>query len=150
MIVVIVIVVEMCFFFIVFLVLMNEYWVLELNVQNGVLKLFFFLFEYIGEMGKDYIYVVILLLEDVLMDWDFVYRQIVVLVVKYMVLGVVGFGCEDVLIYLLNFLWFNIFEILFYVINVVMEVIEGMWVVLGFIILLNYCLQGLFYFVRKV
>lgn len=28
----------------------------------------FFLFEYIGEMGKDYIYVVIFLLEDVFMD----------------------------------------------------------------------------------
>lgn len=39
-----------------------------------MLKLFFFLFEYIGEMGKDYIYVVILLFEDVLMDRDFVYR----------------------------------------------------------------------------
>lgn len=47
---------------------MNEYCVFELNVQNGVLKFFLFLFEYIGEMGKDYIYVVIFLLEDVLMD----------------------------------------------------------------------------------
>ena len=28
----------------------------ELNVQNGVLKALSFLFEYIGEMGKDYIY----------------------------------------------------------------------------------------------
>ena len=30
----------------------------ELNVQNGVLKALSFLFEYIGEMGKDYIYAV--------------------------------------------------------------------------------------------
>jgi len=34
--------------------LMNEYRVPELNVQNGVLKAMSFLFEYIGEMGKDY------------------------------------------------------------------------------------------------
>ena len=47
---------------------MNEYRVPELNVQNGVLKSFSFLFEYIGEMGKDYIYAVTPLLEDALMD----------------------------------------------------------------------------------
>lgn len=33
--------------------LMNEYRIPELNVQNGVLKSMSFLFEYIGEMGKD-------------------------------------------------------------------------------------------------
>ena len=44
----------------------------ELNVQNGVLKALSFLFEYIGEMGKDYIYAVSPLLEDALMDRDLV------------------------------------------------------------------------------
>ena len=39
-----------------------------MNVQNGVLKSLSFLFEYIGEMGKDYIYAVTPLLEDALMD----------------------------------------------------------------------------------
>ena len=48
--------------------LMNEYRVSELNVQNGVLKSLSFLFEYIGEMGKDYIYAVTPLFEDALMD----------------------------------------------------------------------------------
>eukprot|EP00731_Ephydatia_muelleri_P037159 Em0404g2a len=48
--------------------LMNEYRVPELNVQNGVPKSLSFLFEYIGEMGKDYIYAVTPLLEDALMD----------------------------------------------------------------------------------
>ena len=37
-------------------------------MQNGVLKSLSFLFEYIGEMGKDYIYAVTPLLEDALMD----------------------------------------------------------------------------------
>ena len=48
----------------------------ELNVQNGVLKALSFLFEYIGEMGKDYIYAVTPLLEDALMDRDLVHRQV--------------------------------------------------------------------------
>uniref|UniRef100_A0A1I8FAU6 SF3b1 domain-containing protein n=1 Tax=Macrostomum lignano TaxID=282301 RepID=A0A1I8FAU6_9PLAT len=47
----------------------------ELNVQNGVLKSLSFMFEYIGEMGKDYVYAVSLLLEDALMDRDLVHRQ---------------------------------------------------------------------------
>ena len=62
------IVAETCNPFTVLPGLMNEYRVPELNVQNGVLKSLSFLFEYIGEMGKDYIYAVAPLLEDALMD----------------------------------------------------------------------------------
>merc|ERR1712054_618117 len=50
------IVAETCSPFTVLPALMNEYRVPELNVQNGVLKALSFLFEYIGEMGKDYIF----------------------------------------------------------------------------------------------
>ncbi|CAI5927816.1 unnamed protein product, partial [Closterium sp. NIES-64] len=53
-----------------------KYRVPELNVQNGVLKSLSFLFEYIGEMGRDYIYAVTPLLEDALMDRDLVHRQV--------------------------------------------------------------------------
>lgn len=66
--------------------LMNEYRVPELNVQNGVLKALSFLFEYIGEMGKDYCYAVTPLLEDALMDRDLVHRQTAATVVKRMFL----------------------------------------------------------------
>ncbi len=62
------IVAETCSPFTVLPALMNEYRVPELNVQNGVLKSLSFLFEYIGEMGKDYIYAVTPLLQDALMD----------------------------------------------------------------------------------
>ena len=57
------IVAETCSPFTVLPALMNEYRVPELNIQNGVLKSLAFLFEYIGEMGKDYIYAVTPLLE---------------------------------------------------------------------------------------
>merc|ERR1712115_692268 len=60
------IVAETCSPFTVLPGLMNEYRVPELNVQNGVLKSLSFLFEYIGEMGKDYIYAVTPMLEDAL------------------------------------------------------------------------------------
>src|SRR5437868_12394408 len=62
------IVAETCSPFTVLPALMNEYRIPELNVQNGVLKSLSFLFEYIGEMGKDYVYAVTPLLEDALMD----------------------------------------------------------------------------------
>lgn len=70
------IVAESCGPFAVIPALMNEYRVPELNVQNGVLKALSFMFEYIGEVGKDYIYAVTPLIQDALMDRDIVHRQI--------------------------------------------------------------------------
>eukprot|EP00850_Spirogloea_muscicola_P020877 SM000229S07513 [mRNA] locus=s229:150597:158007:+ [translate_table: standard] len=144
------IVAETCSPFTVLPALMNEYRVPELNVQNGVLKSLSFLFEYIGEMGKDYIYAVTPLLEDALMDRDLVHRQTAASAVKHMALGVAGLGCEDALVHLLNFVWPNIFETSPHVINAVMEAIEGMRVALGPAVILSYCLQGLFHPARKV
>merc|ERR1711972_37848 len=103
------IVAETCSPFTVLPGLMNEYRVPELNVQNGVLKSLSFLFEYIGEMAKDYVYAVTPLLEDALMDRDLVHRQIACNGVKHMSLGVYGMGREDALMHLLNYVRPNIF-----------------------------------------
>ncbi|KAL8058098.1 hypothetical protein ABFX02_04G226700 [Erythranthe guttata] len=137
------IVAETCSPFTVLPALMNEYRVPELNVQNGVLKSLSFLFEYVGEMGKDYIYAVTPLLEDALMDRDLVHRQTAASAVKHMALGVASMACEDALVHLMNFIWPNIFETSPHVINAVTEAIEGMRVALGAAVVLNYCLQGL-------
>jgi len=144
------IVAETCSPFTVLPALMNEYRVPELNVQNGVLKSLSFLFEYIGEMGKDYVYAVTPLLEDALMDRDLVHRQTACSVVKHMALGCYGMGREDALQHLLNYVWPNIFETSPHVINAVLEALEGLRVCLGSHILLQYTLQGLFHPARKV
>ncbi|CAH9132103.1 unnamed protein product [Cuscuta epithymum] len=98
------IVAETCSPFTVLPALMNEYWFPELNVQNGILRSLSFLFEYISEMGKDYIYAVTPLLEDALMDRDLVHRQTTASAVKHMPLGVAGLGCEDALVHSLNYI----------------------------------------------
>ncbi|GAA5815036.1 Splicing factor 3B subunit 1 [Mucor flavus] len=144
------IVAETCAPFTVLPALMNEYRVPELNVQNGVLKSLSFIFEYVGEMGKDYINAVAPLLEDALMDRDLVHRQTACTTIKHMALGVVGLGCEDPLRHLLNYIWPNIFETSPHVINAVMEAIEGLRVALGPATILQYTLQGLFHPARKV
>uniref|UniRef100_A0A8C5BEW9 Splicing factor 3b subunit 1 n=1 Tax=Gadus morhua TaxID=8049 RepID=A0A8C5BEW9_GADMO len=145
------IVAETCSPFTVLPALMNEYRVPELNVQNGVLKSLSFLFEYIGEMGKDYIYAVTPLLEDALMDrYDLVHRQTASAVVQHMSLGVYGFGCEDSLNHLLNYVWPNVFETSPHVIQAVMGALEGLRVAIGPCRMLQYCLQGLFHPARKV
>lgn len=105
------IVAETCSPFTVLPAVMNEYRVPELNVQNGVLKSMSFLFEYIGEMGKDYVYAVCPLLEDALIDRDLVHRQTACTTIKHMSLGVFGLNCEDAMIHLLNHIWPNIFEV---------------------------------------
>merc|ERR1712054_547368 len=132
---------ETCIPFTVLPALMNEYRVPELNVQNGVLKALSFLFEYIGEMGKDYIYAVTPMLEDALMDRDLVHRQTAATVVKHLALGVAGLSCEDALQHLMNFVWPNIFETSPHVINAVFEAIEGIMVSLGPVKVLQYVLQ---------
>ena len=144
------IVAETCGPFTVLPALMNEYRLPELNVQNGVLKALSFLFEYIGEMGKDYVYAVTPLLEDALMDRDLVHRQTSATVVKHLTLGVFGLGCEDALQHLLNFVWPNVFEQSPHVITAVLECIEAMRVSLGPTKVLQHTLQGLWHPARKV
>ena len=144
------IVAETCNPFTVLPALMNEYRVPELNVQNGVLKALSFMFEYIGEMAKDYIYAVVPLLEDALMDRDLVHRQTAATTVKHLALGCAGLGCEDALVHLLNLVWPNIFEISPHVINAVFEAVGGLVVALGPTKVFHYVLQGLYHPARKV
>ncbi|KNE73405.1 splicing factor 3B subunit 1 [Allomyces macrogynus ATCC 38327] len=120
------IVAETCSPFTVLPALMCEYRVPELNVQNGVLKSLSFMFEYIGEMGKDYVYAVTALLEDALIDRDLVHRQTACTTVKHLALGVAGLNCEDAMVHLLNHVWPNIFETSPHVINAVMDAIEAL------------------------
>ncbi|CRK39610.1 hypothetical protein BN1723_018725, partial [Verticillium longisporum] len=129
---------------------MNEYRVPELNVQNGVLKSLSFLFEYIGEMAKDYVYAVTPLLEDALIDRDQVHRQTAASVVKHIALGVVGLGCEDAMIHLLNLLYPNLFETSPHVIDRIVEAIEAVRMAVGPGVVMNYVWAGLFHPARKV
>merc|ERR1712226_797293 len=119
------IVAETCAPFTVLPGLMNEYRVPELNVQHGILKSLSFMFEYIGEMSKDYIYAILPLFEDALMERDAVHRQITSQAVSHMALGVYGFGCEDALVHLLNHIWPNIFEVAPHVIQMVLYAIDS-------------------------
>lgn len=109
-----------------------------------------FMFEYIGEMGKDYIYAVTPLLEDALMDRDLVHRQTAAAVVQHLSLGIAGLGCEDALTHLLNYVWPNIFEVSPHIMQTVTGAIDGCRVALGPAMILNYVLQGLFHPARKV
>ncbi|KAL4784418.1 armadillo-type protein, partial [Aspergillus varians] len=144
------IVAETCAPFTVLPALMNEYRVPELNVQNGVLKAMTFLFEYIGEMAKDYVYAVTPLLEDALIDRDQVHRQTAATVVKHIALGVVGLGCEDAMVHLLNLVFPNIFETSPHVIDRVIEAIDSIRMAVGTGTVMNYVWAGLFHSARKV
>ena len=144
------IVAETCAPFTVLPALMNEYRVPELNVQNGVLKSLSFLFEYIGEMAKDYVYAVTPLLEDALIDRDQVHRQTAASVVKHVALGVVGLGCEDAMLHLLNLLYPNLFETSPHVIDRIIEAIDAIRMAVGPGMVLNYVWAGLFHPARKV
>ena len=141
---------EACEPFTVLPALMNEYRVPELNVQNGVLKALSFMFEYIGDTAKDYVYAVTPLLEDALMDRDQVHRQTACTTVKHLALGCYGANREDALIHLLNYVWPNIFETTMHTASAFLEAIEALRLTLGSGIIFMYLLQGLFHPARKV
>eukprot|EP01028_Stygiella_incarcerata_P000846 TRINITY_DN11332_c0_g1_i1.p1 TRINITY_DN11332_c0_g1~~TRINITY_DN11332_c0_g1_i1.p1 ORF type:complete len:1120 (-),score=322.62 TRINITY_DN11332_c0_g1_i1:250-3105(-) len=141
---------ETCGPFAVLPALMNEYRVPDLNVQHGVLKSMSFMFEYIGDMGTDYLYAVAPLLVDALMERDAVHRQIACNVVKHITLGAYGHGKEDVLIHLLNSVWPGILELSPHVINACRDAIEAIGLSVGPHVILAYLLQGLFHPAKKV
>lgn len=144
------IVAETCAPFTVLPALMNEYRVPELNVQNGVLKALSFLFEYIGEMAKDYVYAITPLIEDALIDRDQVHRQTAASVVQHIAIGCVGLGVEDALVHLLNLLWPNIYETSPHVIDRVILGVDSIRTAVGPGIVMNYFMPMLFHPARKV
>ena len=106
-----------------------------------MLKSLSFLFEYIGEMGKDYVYACTSIMEDALMDRDLVHRQTAAATIQHMALGVAGLSREDGMLHMLNYVWPNIFETSPHVIQAVIGAIEGLRVALGPTVVLQYCLQ---------
>lgn len=109
-----------------------------------------FMFEYISEMSKDYIYAVVPLLQDALMDRDVVHRQTSMTVVSHLGLGVTALGCEDAMAHLMNFVWPNVFEVSPHVHNAFMAGVDGIRLSVGVAFVLNYVWQGLFHASRKV
>lgn len=144
------IVAETCGPFSVLPALMNEYRTPELNVQNGILKSLSFMFEYIGEMGKDYVYAVTPLFEDALIDRDLVHRQTATWAVKHLALGAAGLDCEDSLQHLFNYVWPNIFEQAPHMIQAFFDAMDAFRVALGPGRLLSYVLPGLYHPARRV
>jgi splicing factor 3B subunit 1 len=129
---------------------LNEYRTPELNVRNGCLKALAWVFEYVGEMAKDYINSTLGILEDALTDRDHVHRQTAAAMVKHLAIGVAGLGHEDALTHMLNLVWPNIFETSPHVIGGMMDAIEAMRLGLGPGPLLSYVLQGLYHPARRV
>lgn len=130
--------------------ILNEYRTPELNVRNGCLKALAWVFEYVGEMAKDYINSTLGILEDALTDRDHVHRQTAAAMVKHLAIGVAGLGHEDALTHMLNLVWPNIFETSPHVIGGMMDAIEAMRLGLGPGPLLSYVLQGLYHPARRV
>ena len=76
---------------------------------------------------------------------DLVHRQTSMAAIQHLALGVFGFGCEDALTHLMNFVWPNVFETSPHVVQAFMGAIEGMRVGLGPEKVINYALQVINY-----
>ena len=72
---------------------------------------------------------------------DLVHRQTACWAVKHMALGVYGFGCEDSLTHLMNYVWPNIFEISPHMVQSFNDAVDGLRVAVGPGKVLQYTLQ---------
>ena len=144
------VVAEFCSPFTVIPSLMFEYTIPDHNTKSGVLKSLSFLFEYIGEQSKDYIYSVVPLICDALSEKELVHRQLACNVVKNLSLGVFGLGCEDDLLHLLNYVFPNIFDKNPHLNVATLETIDALRIGLGNNVIMQYLLQGLFHPARHV
>ena len=72
---------------------------------------------------------------------DLVHRQTAISAVRHMALGVYGFGCEDALTHLLNFVWPNVFETSPHLVQAFFDCVDAMRVSLGPGKMLTYILQ---------
>jgi len=70
-----------------------------------------------------------------------VHRQTACWAVKHMALGVVGFGCEDALVHLMNYVWPNIFEKSPHMMQSFNDAVEGFRVSVGPARVMLYTLQ---------
>lgn len=130
--------------------LMNEYKTPETNIQNGILKAMTFMFEYIGPISQDYIYMITPMIEDALIDRDLVHRQTASTIIKHLALHCCGSGSEDAFIHMLNLLIPNILETSPHVIARIIEGLECLCYAVGPGIFLNYIWAGLFHPAKNV
>lgn len=72
---------------------------------------------------------------------DLVHRQTACWAVKHMALGVYGFGCEDALTHLMNYVWPNVFETAPHMMQSFHDASDGFRVSVGPIRVLQYTLQ---------
>ncbi|KIY46201.1 hypothetical protein FISHEDRAFT_60669 [Fistulina hepatica ATCC 64428] len=93
---------------------------------------------------------VVTMLEDELTERDQVHRQTANTIVKHLVLGVAGLGCEDSTMHLMNLVWPNSFETSPHVIGAVVDAREAILLCLGPGVLLSYVFRGLFHPARKI
>ena len=72
---------------------------------------------------------------------DLVHRQTAMAAIQHMALGVYGFGCEDSLTNLMNYVWPNVFETSPHVIQAFMGAVDGMRIGMGPLKVISYVLQ---------
>ncbi len=83
----------------------------------------------------------IILMSLISVSRDLVHRQTAMSAIGHLALGVYGFGCEDSLTHLLNYVWPNIFETSPHVVQAFMHAVEGIRVGTGSAKILQYVLQ---------
>lgn len=124
-------------------VLLKEYSAPDTNIKNGILKALAFMFEYVGNESKDYLYLVVPMVQHALTDRNVVLRQTGATVVRSLSVACKNSDIEDVFIHFLSLLIPNIFETSPHAIEKIRLAIDGLRVSVGTELLMQYMWAGL-------
>lgn len=124
-------------------VLLKEYSAPDTNIKNGILKALAFMFEYVGSESRDYLYLVVSMIQHALTDRNVVLRQTGATVVRSLSVSCKNSGNEDVFIHFLSLLIPNIFETSPHAIEKIRLAIDGLRVSVGTELLMQYMWAGL-------
>ncbi len=97
-----------------------------------------------------FIIVLLFLLSLPLLIRDLVHRQTACWAVKHMALGVYGFGCEDALTHLMNYVWPNVFETAPHMMQSFHDAVDGFRVSVGPVRVLQYAIQVCYVVIDQV
>lgn len=131
--------------------LLSDYSVPNVLVQQGILRAMGHIFQRTSPVSSEYIYSVLPVVEDAMMDEDPGYRNLGLVLVKHMVLGYrVPRVDQELVVHLLNLVWPNILDFTPTIRHSFDECVESFATVLSSQMLYKYVLRGLFHPARAV
>lgn len=131
--------------------LLTDYSIPNALTQQGILRAMIHVFQRTSPVSTNYIYSVLPMVEDAIMDEDPGYRSLGLTLIKHIVLGYRTPRIDtELILHMLNLVWMNILDFTPFIRSSFDECMEAFVTVLSSQVMYRYVLQGLFHPAKAV